>query len=210
MDISHANAFINTFYDVADTLPTTWTGRRIWGSQQTAVTLVCLRRPGKTQSYRTCLPDVQRDVGKQRWGWTTEPDPRGFTDARSRLGAKPMVDCARACRDRALDMAKASLATERGPLERPLAAFYGSDILLFDTPGTRTCFGGLHDAEGRAVGKPHGLMVSAWDAIHRIPLGWTMLPNGSDERLGARQLLPTLDPEYIAVFDRGYPSRDFV
>lgn len=107
-------------------------------------------------------------------------------------------------------MAKACPATERGPLGRPLAAFDGSDILLFETPGTRTRFGGLHDAEGRAVGQPHGLMVSAWDAIHRIPLGWTMLPYGSDERLGARQLLPTLDPEYIAVFDRGYPSREFV
>jgi len=210
MDSSHATACINTFYDVADTLPTTWTGHGIWGPQQTAVSLVCLRRPGKTQSYRTCLPDVQRDVGKQRWGWTTEPDPRGFTDARSRLGAEPMVACARVCRDRALDMAKACVATERGPLGRPLATFDGTDVLLFETPGTRTRFGGLRDASGHAVGQPHGLMVSAWDAVHRIPLGWTMLPYGSDERLGARQLLPTLDPEYIAVFDRGYPSREFV
>jgi hypothetical protein len=53
-------------------------------------------------------------------------------------------------------------------------------------------------------------MVSAWDAVHRIPLGWTMLAYGSDEREGARKLLPTLAPEYIAVFDRGYPSREFV
>jgi hypothetical protein len=210
MDISHANTCIDTFYDVANRLPATWSGRGVWGPQQTAVTLVCLRRPGKTQSYRTCLPDVHRDVGKHRWGWTTEPDPRGFTDARSRLGAEPMVACAHECRDRALDIAKACAKAERGPLGRPIAAFDGTDILLFDIPGTRTRFGGPRDGSGRAIGQPHALMLSAWDAVHRIPLGWTMLAYGSDEREGARQLLATLAPEYIAVYDRGYPSRDFV
>jgi hypothetical protein len=126
-------------------------------------------RPGKIQFYRTCLPDVQRDVGKHRWGWTTEPDPRGFTDARSRLGAEPMVACARVCRDRALDMAKACVATERGPLGRPLASSDGTDVLLFETPGTRTRSGDLRDASGHAVGRPHGLMVC------RIPSSLTWL-----------------------------------
>ena len=210
METSHASACIDTFYDVASALPTTWTGSGIWGPQQTAVTLVCLRRPGSIQSYRTCIPDVQHDVGKQRWGWITEPDPRGFSDARTRLGVQPMVDLAHLCRNRALALAKECSSTERGPLGRPMAAFDGTDVLLFDTPGTRTRFGGLKDAVGLAVGQPHGLMVSAWDVIHRIPLAWTMLSYGSDERLGARQLLPTLPAEYIAVFDRGYPSRDFI
>jgi hypothetical protein len=198
------------FYDVASALPMDWGGAGLWGPQQVVVTVMSLLRPGTTQSYKTCLPAVQTAVGRSRWGWERAPDPRGFSDARMRCGAAPMRTAALAARDRALALAATSAPDQRGPLGRPMAAFDGTDLLVFEDPGTRSRYGGVTNAEGKPVGQPHALMVSAWDVVNRIPLGWTLMPYGSDERVGARTLLPTLDPATIAVFDRGYPSRAFL
>jgi len=210
MDTSNASAVLDMFYDVTSVLPMDWGRAGLWGPQQVVVTVVSLLRPGTTQSYKTCLPVVAADVGRLRWGWERVPDPRGLSDARMRCGSAPMVACALACRDRALALAAKSAADQRGPLGRPLAAFDGTDLLLFEAPGTRQRFGGVTNHTGLPVGQPHALMVSAWNVVNRILLGWTLRPYGSDEREGARLLLPTLDPATIAVFDRGYPSRAFL
>lgn len=211
MDSSHVSAVLDMFYDVASAFPTGWGGGTgLWGPQQVVVTMMHLLRPGTTQSYKTCLPAVQSEIGRVRWGWERAPDPRGCSDARMRCGVAPVRDCADRCRDRAVALAAACAPDQRGPLGRPMAAFDGTDLLVFEDPGTRSRFGGVSDADGKPVGQPHALMVSAWDVVHRIPLGWTLLPYGSDERVGAKALLPTLDPAAIAVFDRGYPSRAFV
>lgn len=210
MDSSHASAVLNLFYDVASALPMDWGGAGLWGPQQVVVAVMSLLRPGATQSYKTCLPAVEAAVGRSRWGWKRVPDPRGFSDARMRCGSAPMRVAALAARDRALALAATSAPDQRGPLGRPLAAFDGTDLLVFEDPGTRSRFGGVTNAEGKSVGQPHALMVSAWDVVNRIPLGWTLMPYGSDERVGARSLLPMLDPATIAVFDRGYPSRAFL
>lgn len=210
MDSSHASSVIDMFYDVASSLPRDFGHGGWWGPQQVAVTTMHLLRPGSIQSYKTVLPAVQADIGRRRWGWDRVPDPRGYSDARLRCGVAPFKACADRCRDRALALAKACSPEQRGPWGRTLAAFDGTDLLVFEDPGTRKRFGGVTGADGKPVGQPHALMVSAWDVVNRIPLAWTLLPYGSDERIGARALLPTLDPEAIAVFDRGYPSRAFV
>lgn len=209
MESSHATAVLDLFYDVAADLPLGWNSPGMWGPQQVAVTVMSLLRPGTTQSYKTCLPSLQVAVGRERWGWKRPPDPRGLSDARLRCGVGPLLACAHAARDRAVAMAAACSADQRGPLGRPLAAFDGTDLLIFENPGTRHRFGGVTNQEGKPVGQPHALMVSAWDVVNRIPLGWVLCPYGSDERIGAQKLLPTLDPANICVFDRAYPSRAF-
>ena len=210
MEPSHANAVLNLFYDVASTLPLGWGSPAVWGPQQVAVTMMNLLRPGTMHSYKTCLPELHAGIGQERWGWTRAPDPRGLSDARMRCGTEPLVACAQEAINRAVAMAAACAADQRGLLGRSLAAFDGTDLLLFEDPGTRHRFGGVTNQNGKPVGQPHALMVSAWDIVHRIPLGWVLCPYGSDERVGAQKLLPTLSPETIAVFDRGYPSRAFL
>jgi hypothetical protein len=206
MENPHASPCAEVFYQLFPDLPTRFTERSLWGPQSTVVCLLALLNPGVTRSYRTTLPLMQQLYGKS-WGWDRVPDPRSLTDARHRLGASPVEDLARRARDQALALTRAA---DIGPQGRRLVAFDGTDLVLPDAPGMRSRFGGPSNQHGESAGVPHALMVSAWDVVTRVPLGWTLEPYGSDERLGALKLLPQLGERDIAIFDRGYPSYAFL
>ena len=177
MEPSHANAVLNLFYDVASTLPLGWGSPAVWGPQQVAVTMMNLLRPGTMHSYKTCLPELHAGIGQERWGWTRAPDPRGLSDARMRCGTEPLVACAQEAINRAVAMAAACAADQRGLLGRSLAAFDGTDLLLFEDPGTRHRFGGRNQSEreaGRPTTRVDGLGMG-YRASHSAGLGLVSL-----------------------------------
>jgi hypothetical protein len=57
---------------------------------------------------------------------------------------------------------------------------------------------------------PQCLVSTVYDVFRRIPIARTVAPRDSSEREEALKMLPHIPPDGILLFDRGYPSYEFI
>jgi hypothetical protein len=91
-------------------------------------------------------------------------------------------------------------------------AFDGSKFNLPATPEIRAFFDAKSGLENKGKGHyPQALVNTVYDVFRRMPVGRTVMPiDGGNEREEAKKLLKFLPEWCVCLFDRGYPSYDFV
>ena len=91
-------------------------------------------------------------------------------------------------------------------------AFDGSKFTLPATSDIRAFFDAKSGLENKGKGHyPQALVNTVYDVFRRMPVGRTITPiDDGNEREEAKKLLDFLPQWCICLFDRGYPSYDFV
>ena len=91
-------------------------------------------------------------------------------------------------------------------------AFDGSKFNLPATPEIRAFFDAKSGLENKGKGHyPQALVNTVYDVFRRMPVGRTVMPiDGGNEREEAKKLLKFLPEWCVCLFDRGYPSYDFI
>lgn len=91
----------------------------------------------------------------------------------------------------------------------------GFDGSKYDLPATqemREFFDAKSGLENKGKGHyPQALINTVYDVFRRIPIGRTITPiDGGNEREEAKKLFDLLPEWCVCLFDRGYPSYDFI
>ena len=176
----------------------------VFGPKNTFLAVMALKAAQQSVNYRDVLKEMH-----QEWlwlGWDSTPSAGALSKARAHLEVE---DCREVWQE-AVVRAQAVMPSRVDVLGgRRVYAFDASRVVSPSTAGARKRWGCPTGEHQQRHHYPQSMLVAAWELTTGIPLDMALLHYKGSERLGACRMLHSLKRGDVAVFDRGYPGREF-
>ncbi len=205
MALSHAHRILTAHRDIFAHLDEVFTHiDGVFGPKNTFLAVMALKAAHRTVNYRDVLKEMHEEW---LWlGWDSTPSAGALSKARAHLEVE---DCREVWQE-AVVRAQAVMPSRVEVLGgRRVYAFDASRVVSPSTAGARKRWGCPTDKNKIRHHNPQAMMVAAWELTTGIPLDIALLEYRGSERLGACRILNSLKRGDVAVFDRGYPGREF-